>query len=157
MQLHSICMSGELSCVYFFTCWNASQGTCALINKTLVNCTRTKENTCSAFLFPSWVSLRHSPGSECLELQQLLYTASRNMLFVCMLFICWNKSVRNCFDDVFMCELHVKDIALHGDSCSAPRFSIKHWHDLNVFSCLFRWIIKILWPTFLLLVNTLND
>lgn len=45
-------------------------------------------------------------------------TASRNMLLVCTLFICWNKLVRNLFDDVFMYELHVKDIALCGDSCS---------------------------------------
>lgn len=46
---------------------------------------------------------------------------------------------------------------LHCVEIPAPRFSIKHWHDLNVFSWLFRWIIKILWPTFLLLVNTLKD
>lgn len=33
---------------------------------------------------------------------------------------------------------------LHCVEIPAPRFSIKHWHDLNAFSCLFRWIIKIL-------------
>lgn len=54
-----------------FNLLNVSQGTCALINKTLVNCTGTKENTWSAFLFLSWGSLRHSPGSECLKLHSI--------------------------------------------------------------------------------------
>jgi len=155
MQLHSICMSGELLCVYFLPCWNASQGACALIDETLVNGTRTKQNTWSAFLFPSRGSLRHSPAVSvwsCGSYSVLHPEISCSS--VCSLFAETNQ-----LEIALMmssCVNYVSKI-LHCMGIPAPRFSIKHWHDLNVFSCLFRWIIKIWWPTFLLLVNTLKD
>lgn len=148
MELHRIRMSGELLGVYFLTCWNASQGACALINKTLVNCTRTKENTWSAFLFPSWGSLRHCSGSYYTLHPEICYSS------LCSLFAETNQ-----LEIALMMFSRVNYMSkiLHCMEIPAPRFSIKHWHDLNAFSCLFRWIIKILWPTFLLLVNTLKD
>lgn len=132
-----------------------SQGAYALINKILVNYIRTKENTWSAFRFPSWGSLRHSLGSKMSEAVAVTLLHPE----ICYLSVRFLFAETNRLEISLMmssCVNYMSKI-LHCVEIPAPRFSIKHWHDLNVFSWLFRWIIKILWPTFLLLVNTLKD
>lgn len=132
-----------------------SQGAYALINKILVNYIRTKENTWSAFRFPSWGSLRHSLGSKMSEAVAVTLLHPE----ICYLSVRFLFAETNWLEISLMmssCMNYMSKI-LHCVEIPAPRFSIKHWHDLNVFSWLFRWIIKILWPTFLLLVNTLKD